>query len=110
MRLQDYLRVPYLLEAQSVETSQGEWVIRIRHPELPGCGAESSSLEEGLRLLDRQRIRTIIRLLESGEPPPVPRPPLASGDPIWLAEQAGLPPETIALIDRNELGQDAPVS
>ena len=61
-----------------------------------------------MRLLDRQRIQTMIRLLELGERPPVPRPPLASCDPIWVAEQANLPAETIALIARNELGLAEP--
>jgi hypothetical protein len=110
LRLRDYLCVPYLLEAQSAEVSPGEWVIRIRYPELPGCSAESLSLEDGLRILDRNRIETIIALLQRGEEPPVPRPPLMSCDPIWLAAEADLAPETVALIDRNELGHPGPPS
>jgi len=108
LQLRDYLCVPYLLEAQSVEVSPGEWVIRLRYPELPDCSAESLSLEEGLRLLDRRRIQTIITLLQRGESPPVPRQPLAACDPIWLAEEAGLPAETIALIECNEFGLKIP--
>jgi hypothetical protein len=104
VRLRDYLSVPYLLEARSVEVAPGEWLIRMSYPELPGCSSESLSLEEGLRLLDRRRIETIIRLLQHGELPPVPRPPLTTCDPIWLAEQADIAAEDMALIERNDVG------
>jgi hypothetical protein len=33
----------------------------------------------------------------------VPRPPLQYSDPAWVARQAGLSDEIIALIDRDEV-------
>jgi hypothetical protein len=42
-------------------------------------------------------------MLGEGRPPPVPRPPLQYSDPAWVARQAGLPDEIIALIDRDEV-------
>ena len=47
------------------------------------------------------RIETIVRMLARGEHPPVPRPPLASSDPAWVAAQAQLPADVMALVERN---------
>jgi hypothetical protein len=101
LRLREYLSVPYLLEAETVEVAPGSWLRRVGYPELPGCTAESVVVEEALHLLERMRIEMIIRMVGEGRPPPVPRPPLQVCDPAWVAKQAGLSDELVALIDRD---------
>jgi hypothetical protein len=102
LRLRDYLSVPYILEAETVEAA-GSWVRRVAYPELPGCTAESLVVEDALRLLERMRIEMILRMVGEGRPPPVPRPPLHDSDPAWVARQVGLQDDLIALIDRDEV-------
>jgi hypothetical protein len=99
LRLRDYLSVPYLLEAETVEVAPGSWLRRVAYPELPGCAAESVVVEEALQVLERMRIEMIVRMVGEGRLPPVPRPPLQYCDPAWVAKQVGLPDELIALID-----------
>jgi hypothetical protein len=99
LRLIDQLRVPYRLEAATVELSDGSWVRRVSYPELPGCEAESAVVEDALRLLERRRIEMIVRMVREGEAPPVPREPLPDCDPTWVASQVGVAPALIALID-----------
>jgi hypothetical protein len=101
LRLTEYLSVPYVLEAETVEVAPGSWARRVAYPELPDCRAEAVVLEEALLLLERRRIKTIIRMVIEGRPPPVPRAPLRDCDPAWVARQAGLSKEIIALIDRD---------
>ena len=48
MRLSEYLSVPYLLEAETVEVAPGSWVRRVAYPELPDCSAEAVVVEEAL--------------------------------------------------------------
>ncbi len=102
LRLREYLSVPYLLEAETVEVTPGSWIRRVAYPELPGCTAESLVVEEALHLLERMRIEMIVRMVGEGRPPPVPRPPLQDCNPAWIAKQAGLPDELIALINRDD--------
>lgn len=101
MRLSEYLSVPYLLEAETVEVAPGSWVRRVAYPELPGCRAEALVVEEALLALERRRIEIIVRMVGEGRPPPVPRPPLRDCDPAWVARQAGFSDDIIALIDRD---------
>jgi hypothetical protein len=101
LRLRDYLSVPYLLEAETVEIAPDSWVRRVTYPELPGCSAEALVVEEALLALERRRIETIVRMVGQGSPPPVPRPPLRDCDPAWVARQAGVSSDIIALIDRD---------
>ena len=98
MQLCDYLRVPYLLEARLVELSPGVWINRVSYPELGDCAAESATLEAALWQLERQRVLTIVGMLDEGKVPTVPRPPLGSSDPIWTAEQSNVPPGIVARI------------
>lgn len=107
MQLRAYLSVPYILEAETIEVAPGSWICRVSYPELPGCNAESLILEDALHLLERRRIETILRMISEGRLPPVPRPPLADCDPVWVAQQAGFSDETAALIARNERSTDA---
>lgn len=106
MRLREYLSVPYLLEAETVEIAPDSWVRRVTYPELPGCSAEALVVEEALLALERCRIETIVRMVGQGRSPPVPRPPLRDCDPAWVARQAGLPDDIIALIDRDRTAID----
>ena len=101
LRLRDYLSVPYLLEAETVEVA-GSWVRRVAYPELPGCTAESAVVEDALSQLERKRIEIIIQMVDEGRSPPVPRPPLRDCDPAWVAKQVGVACDLIALIDREE--------
>jgi hypothetical protein len=103
LRLRDYLSVPYVLEAETVEVAPGSWIRRVAYPELPGCIAECLVVEDALHRLEGLRIEMIIRMVGEGRPPPVPRPPLQYSDPAWVARQAGLSDEIIALIDRDEI-------
>jgi hypothetical protein len=103
LRLRDYLSVPYVLEAETVEVAPGSWIRRVAYPELPGCTAECLVVEDALHRLEGLRIEMIIRMVGEGRPPPVPRPPLQYSDPAWVARQAGLSDEIIALIDRDEV-------
>jgi hypothetical protein len=101
LRLSEYLSVPYLLEAQTVEIAPDSWVRRVAYPELPDCSAEAVVVEDALSALERLRIETIVRMVCQGNPPPVPRPPLRDCDPTWIAQQAGVASDIIALIDRD---------
>jgi hypothetical protein len=100
LRLRDYLSVPYILEAETVEVA-GSWLRRVAYPELPGCVAESLVVEDALVQLERMRIETIVRIVGEGRLPPVPRPPLHDSDPAWVARQVGVAHDIIALIDRD---------
>jgi hypothetical protein len=106
LRLSEYLSVPYLLEAETVEVAPGSWVRRVAYPELPDCSAEALVVEEALLALERRRIETIVRMVGEGRPPPVPRPPLRDCDPAWVASQAGVSTDIIALIDRDRTAMD----
>ena len=98
MDLREFLSVPYLLEAEAVETESGKWLLRLAYPELPGCISEGFLLEDVLRDLERQRIEMILSLVEAGKEPPVPRKPLAAFDPLWTASDLGLSARVAALL------------
>ena len=72
----EHLRVPYTMIIASVRRPDGVWVRRAEYPELPGCVAEADSPLDAIDQLDALRVRTILALLASGQPVPVPRPPL----------------------------------
>lgn len=100
MDLRDLLSIPYLLEAEAVETAPGQWLVRVAYPELPGCTAEASVVEDALRELERRRIEMIVSLVQAGREPPVPRKPLAAADPLWTAQDLGLSARVAALLGR----------
>lgn len=99
MNLRELLSVPYLLEAEAVETEPGRWRLRFAYPELPGCCAEGFVVEDVLKALERRRVELIVGLVEAGEVPPVPRPPLAASDPLWIARDLGLSEHVAALLE-----------
>jgi hypothetical protein len=96
--LRELLSVPYLLEAEAVETEPGKWLRRLAYPELPGCTAEGFVVEDVLKDLERRRVEMIVSLVEAGEEPPVPRKPLAASDPLWTANDLGLSARVAALL------------
>jgi predicted RNase H-like HicB family nuclease len=97
--LRDLLSIPYLLEAEAVETEPGKWRLRLAYPELPGCIAEGFVVEDALRELERRRIEIIVSLVEAGKEPPVPRKPLAASDPLWTANDLGLTARVAAFLE-----------
>ena len=70
-----YEGIPYLLVVESVERG-GEWLRRAEYPELPGCAAEAASATEAIDQLEQERRRLLRELWASGQPIPMPRPPL----------------------------------
>jgi predicted RNase H-like HicB family nuclease len=97
--LRELLSVPYLLEAEAVETEAGKWLVRLDYPELPGCTAEGFVVEEALKALEQRRIEIIVGLVEQGKQPPVPRRPLATSDPLWTVRDLGLSGRIAALLE-----------
>jgi hypothetical protein len=97
--LRELLSVPYLLEAEAVETEPGKWLLRFAYPELPGCAAEGFVVEDVLKDLERRRVEMIVSLVEAGQQPPVPRKPLAVSDPLWTAKDLGLSAHVTALLE-----------
>ena len=100
LNLREYLSVPYLLEGEAVETEPGKWLLRLAYPELEGCTAEGFVLEDTLKALERRRVETIVSLVEQGKSPPVPRKPLSASDPLWTAQDLGLPARVAALLGK----------
>ena len=98
MDLRELLSVPYLLEAEAVETGPGQWLVRLDYAELPGCTAEGFVIEDVLRELEQRRIEIIVGLVEQGKQPPVPRKPLAASDPLWTIRDLGLSDHIAALL------------
>ena len=98
MNLRELLSIPYLLEAEAVETEPGQWLVRVAYPELPGCRAEGTVVEDALKELERQRIETIVSLVEQGKEPPIPRQPLTTSDPLWTVGELGLSGRVAALL------------
>ena len=89
VELIEYLSVPYTLQVQSVfrETA---WKRRLCYPELPDCVVEHDSIWDGLILLDRMRVRIIVKMYRDGETIPVPRSPLRNHDAIAELRDLGL--------------------
>jgi hypothetical protein len=100
MNLRELLSVPYLLEAEAVETEAGKWIVRLDYPELPGCTAEGFVVEDVLKELEQRRIEMIVGLVEQGKQPPVPRRPLVTSDQLWTVRDLGLSARVAALLER----------
>ena len=104
MDLRACLSIPYLLEAEAVETEPGKWLVRLAYPELPDCTAEGFVIEDTLKELERRRIETIVSLVEAGQQPPVPRKPLTGSDPLWTVRDLGLTARVDALLGHKAQG------
>lgn len=102
MDLRELLSIPYLLEAEAIETDAGPWRLRLAYPELPGCVAEGLVVEDVLQELERRRIELIVSLVEAGRQPPIPRKPLLTTDPLWTARDLGLSARIDALLAGSE--------
>jgi hypothetical protein len=68
VKLVDYLRVSYVLEAESIEARSGSWISRVSYPELPNCTEQAATIEEAIDKLEHQRIRIIVQMLRDGTP------------------------------------------
>lgn len=74
--IQDALCIPYVLVVESVEGSDGQWMRRVGYPELHLVFAEAVDVAEAIDQLERKKVRLLVDLVRSGEPVPVPTPPL----------------------------------
>lgn len=90
MNLSSYLRIPYILEASSIEKEDGRWIRRAEYPELPNCAAESYSIVDAIAAVEMLRVEVLAEMVREGLSPPVPRPPLTSIDPSKELERLGL--------------------
>jgi hypothetical protein len=102
VKLAEYLSVPYVIEAESVEVSADVWIRRVAHPELPGCSAEAQLIEDALDQLERRRVELTIQLLRAGRRPPTPRQPLKGSVALWSLGRLGLRDEVGPLLDHEE--------
>ena len=102
MKLRDYLRVPYVLEASAIELADGEWTNRASYPELGDCFVEGKSFEPLMDEIERLRATTILDRLRRGVPVRAPRPPDESIDPRPLLAQLELMAEFEPLLDLDE--------
>ena len=80
MKLSEYLRIPYLMEASSVELEDGLWVRRAEFPELPRCAAEAASIVDAIDAAEQLRVEILADMVRNNELPPTPREPLESID------------------------------
>jgi predicted RNase H-like HicB family nuclease len=73
---QHNLAVPYIVETFVFEDENGQWWRHASHPELADCAVMASTIEEALTKLEARRIAVILKMLEAGDLPPTPRPPI----------------------------------
>jgi predicted RNase H-like HicB family nuclease len=100
----DYLRIPYLVTAESQPRPDGSWVRHVEHPELPDCWADADSITDALQLLDQRRIEVVIAMLSRGEAPPARRALLGEQQALGRVRRAGLADRVGALWDRDAAG------
>lgn len=77
MQLEEYLSIPYRLVAYSAPGPDGTWRRYAEYPEI-GCISEAETLTEAMDKLEELRVQYILQRVRTGEPIPVPRPPLRS--------------------------------
>lgn len=88
MKVSDYLRVPYVVTAQSRPLRDGSCYVE--HPELPDCSVDAESISEALQLLDGRRIEVVMRMLSDGLKPPMRKALLGETQARRRVERAGL--------------------
>jgi len=77
MQLEEYLSIPYRLVAYSAPGPDGTWKRYAEYPE-SGCISEAETVTEAMDKLEELRVQYILQRVRTGEPIPVPRPPLRS--------------------------------
>jgi len=77
MQLEEYLSIPYRLVAYSAPGPDGTWKRYAEYPEI-GCISEAETVTEAMDKLEELRVQYILQRVRTGEPIPVPRPPLRS--------------------------------
>ena len=77
MQLEEYLSIPYRLVAYSAPGPDGTWRRYAEYPEI-GILCEADTPTEAMEMLEERRVQYILERVRSGEPIPVPRPPLRS--------------------------------
>jgi len=82
MTAEEYLAVPYVMVLESVPAADGDWMRQASYPELPGCVAQAQTPIEAIERLEEQRVRYILERLDTGQPVPVPRPPLRRAESL----------------------------
>ena len=87
MDLRELLSIPYLLEAEAVETEPGKWLLRLAYPELPGCTAEGFVVEDALEGAGASGgSKCIVEPGRGGPAAAGPAQAACSGsDPLWTA-------------------------
>jgi predicted RNase H-like HicB family nuclease len=78
---------PYSIEFSHDETTTGEPIIVVSHPELPGCMAQGSTFNEALTELEDARKEYILSLLEDGLAVPKPLDRTAGTNIITVGTQ-----------------------
>ena len=73
MNISQILSTPYVLEVESVENANGEWVCLATYSELPNCIVQDVSPLIAIDKLEEKRLMCIFSLIEQGEEVPVPR-------------------------------------
>ena len=77
MQLEEYLSIPYRLVAYSAPGPDGTWRRYAEYPEI-GILCEADTPTEAMEMLEERRVQYILQRVRTGEPIPVPRPPLRS--------------------------------
>lgn len=80
MKVGDFLRIPYVLEASSVESADGTWMRKAEYVELEDCWAEAGTIIEAVEAVDRRRVYVILEALATGQTVPAPRSPVPGLD------------------------------
>ena len=87
---------PYAIEVKKDKTTSGEDVYLATNPDLYGCMAQGSTVEEALSNLADARLDYIEGLLEDGEPVP---------DVVTVSSYTSGETETVYLIDETIEGE-----
>jgi predicted RNase H-like HicB family nuclease len=86
-RAEELAARPYSVEIIHDETTTGEPIIVMSHPELPGCMAQGSTLKEAREELAEARKEYILSLLEDGLPVPGPATTIGTQGTSWRLDQ-----------------------
>ena len=65
--LREALDAPFIFRSETVETANG-WIRTLSYPEI-GCSVQGEDVIDLVDELETERLRAIVRLVESGTPP-----------------------------------------